>query len=322
MLLSLATVVPTVLYVTLLWWLDKYEKEPWGLFLAAFGYGFLPAVILSVILELALEMPASEVVQGGAVIGPRLVAPIVEETVKSLALLLIFFFWRREFDGVMDGIVYGAVVGFGFGMTENLLYFLETGGDPAVILLRSVPFGLNHALFTSFTGVGLGLARLSKRRWAGFALFPLALLAAITFHAIHNSTVELGCPGMAAAAVADWGGVAVILVVAILSWRQEKRWIQQELQEEVAVGVLATADYQALLSLSRRVGARLWMWRHHGWRAFRLLGKFLNLSTELAFHKHHLREGTARGGGPEVVETLRHRVQTVRCALLSRMEAS
>lgn len=313
----LAAIIPTILYVTLLWWLDKYEKEPWGLFLAAFAYGFLPAIVLAIIFELLLDIPLSGIGGTGEAIGMGVVAPVVEEIVKGLAVLAIFFIWRREFDGVLDGIIYGAVVGLGFAMTENFFYFISSGGDAAVILLRSLPFGLNHAFFTAFTGASLGVARLSRRRGRWLLLFPLGLILAIGFHAAHNLLVSTASvPGCLGALISNTIGLITILVVAILSWGHEKRWIRQELGEEVTTGLLAQADYYALLLLSRRVGARLWIWRHHGWRAFRLLGRFFTLATELAFYKHHLREGTVRQPTPEQVETLRQQVREARGALL------
>ncbi|MGC8873606.1 MAG: PrsW family intramembrane metalloprotease [Chloroflexia bacterium] len=317
----LAALVSTIVYLLLLWWLDKYEKEPWGLFLAAFGYGSIPAIALAVLLEVAASVPLSLMLgAGGEAIGRVVVAPVVEEGVKGLVLLLIFFLWRGEFDDLLDGILYGAAVGFGFGMTENLLYFFQTHGEPSVVLLRTLPFGLNHALFTSCTGAALGLARQSTSRTRWLLLFPLGLLAAISLHGFHNLSVGWGCPGILAALASDWGGIATILVAAMLSWVQERRWIRQELQEEVAAGLLAETEMRTLQFVSQRVGARLWIWRKHGWRAFRLLGQFFQAATELAFRKHDLRRGTGKKGTSEEVQRLRRRVLELRGTLLEILE--
>ena len=48
-------------------------------------------------------------------------APVVEESVRGLAILLILWFQRRELDGVVDGLVYAGLAGAGFA-TENILY--------------------------------------------------------------------------------------------------------------------------------------------------------------------------------------------------------
>jgi RsiW-degrading membrane proteinase PrsW (M82 family) len=119
----LAAVVPAVLYSLAIWWFDKYEKEPWGLLAATFLWGALPAIFVSLVAEVLLDIPFSAVLGEavGQVIAGSAVAPVVEEVAKGFAISLIFLIFRREFDGVLDGIVYGALVVFGFGMTENLL---------------------------------------------------------------------------------------------------------------------------------------------------------------------------------------------------------
>ena len=53
----------------------------------------------------------------------------------------------------------GALIGFGFSMTENLLFFLYYGDLDRALWIRGVFFGLNHAFFTSLVGLALGAAR-------------------------------------------------------------------------------------------------------------------------------------------------------------------
>jgi len=310
--LFLAALLPTLIYLALFWWLDKYEKEPWGLFLAAFLYGSIPAVLLAIVVEV--------VVGGGEFFAMAIVAPIVEECVKGFAVLLVFLIWRREFDGILDGILYGAVVGLGFALVENFFYFLqgaEEGSVVALILLRSFAFGLNHAFFTAFTGAALGLARQSPRRGIWMVYFPLGLAVATTFHAIHNASVSSqACAGLGIAFLSDYVGLILILVFGILTWRQEKRWIREELNEEVAAGLLAASDLEALLSLRRRIWARSWTLRKRGWKAWRTLGQYMAKATELAFRKHHLRRDPGDKKLAQDVLTLRQNVNELRAALL------
>lgn len=311
-----ATLASTVFFVTLLWWLDKYEKEPWGLFLGAFFYGLIPAPILAIVLEVAWEkaltLPTERFTSG-------VIAPVVEESLKGLALLLIFFIWRHEFDGALDGLLYGATIGLGFALTENVVY-LYAFPEWEIVLLRILPFGLNHALFTAFTGLCLGLARQSKWPRLWLLLFPLGLGVGMGFHALHNLSVGEGLAGFFLALTGDWGGVILMLIVILLVWKQERRWLRQELADEVAAGLLTDAERQTLLSLRQRVKARLWIWRHYGWRAFRLLGRFFNLATELAFYKHHLRTGTEGRRPARELQNLCQEIAQVRQELLRLQE--
>jgi hypothetical protein len=91
--------------------------------------------------------------------------------------------------------------------------------------------------------------------------------------------------------VADWGGILLILVVAIVSSVREGRIIADTLREEVAVGRLAPDEYATLISGRRRWVLRWSVLFASGFRRWRQLGKFFDLATELAFRKHRMHEG-------------------------------
>ncbi len=303
----LAGVVPTAIYTIVVWWFDRYEKEPLWLLTVTFLWGAIPAIILSLIAELILGVPVSALGEGlfAEVVESGGVAPVIEEVAKAMALLGLFVFLRREFDSILDGIIYGALVGFGFAMTENVLYFLsclfaegwvEWG---MVVFLRAIVFGLNHAFFTSLTGAALGFARHSRAAWGKWLVPPFGLSLAIAFHAIHNigtSLAELSCLPVLFSLFTDWGGVLTVLVIILLAAQQEKKWITLELKEEVASGVLSPADYALTVSYRQRFLARWEALLGQGWRRWRQLGRLFHLATELAFKKYQLR---MTGGGEE-----------------------
>lgn len=316
----LAGVIPIAIYAAVLWWFDRYEKEPLWLLAVTFLWGAIPAIILSLIAELILGLPVSVLGEGllANVVESGGVAPIVEEIAKAAALLGLFVFLRREFDNVLDGIIYGALVGFGFAMTENVFYFLgslftegwaEWG---VVVFLRAIVFGLNHAFFTSLTGAALGFARLSRAAWEKWLVPPFGLGLAIAFHAIHNlgaSLAALNCMTVLFSLLTDWGGVLVIFVVILLAAQQEKKWISQELKEEVAGGVLSPADYALTISYRQRFVVRWGALLGQSWQRWRQLGRLFQLATELAFKKYQLR--TAGDGEDTRAEIARLRNQIV-----------
>jgi len=254
-----AAIVPTYLYVRLFYWADRYEREPRWLATVAFLWGAIPAIIASLIGEVIFEMPATEASMiGDTILGPlfedAVVAPIVEELTKGFALLLIYWFFRREFDGVLDGLVYGALIGFGFAMTENAFYFVGAfdeggfGNLAVVIILRTIIFGLNHAFYTGFTGMGLGAARNARSQFARWLWPVLGLSAAITAHGLHNFGADVAARnGLAllisllVAAV----GFGVVLLTVLLSWQQERKTIRTELAEEVG-STLSAEEYARL----------------------------------------------------------------------------
>lgn len=284
-----AAFMPTLLYTLTLWWLDRYEKEPLHLLIVTFVWGAFPALVLAVIAELAFDGIAQNVFGPGA--EATIVAPIVEEVLKALVLVGLFMFARREFNGVLDGIIYGALVGFGFAMSENVLYFMAYSDQlVGVWLLRSVIFGFNHAFFTSIVGIALGLVRYESRRWAGYVAVPMALWLAILLHALHNSSAQLGVLGMCLAWIVNSGGILIVLATIVLSQRHELHWISSELDEEVTLNVITLAQFERVLKPPLRSRAEAQVLMTHGWRGFRRLRRFHHLLTELAFVKHQLRQ--------------------------------
>ena len=85
--------VPMLIYAAILWWLDRYEKEPLGLLTLAFIWGALPSVVLALIMQLVLDVPLTSVQDSSQLtyelLGASVVAPLTEEGIKAVALLLL-----------------------------------------------------------------------------------------------------------------------------------------------------------------------------------------------------------------------------------------
>ncbi len=290
MAIVLLAVAPTALYSWLLWRLDRYEREPVHLLLVTFIWGALPALLLAAVAELGIGGLAGRSLRPG--FDATLVAPLVEEPVKALALIGLFLFFRREFDGLLDGIVYGALVGFGFAMSENMLYFLANPDRLAAVwLLRSVIFGFNHAFYTSIVGIALGLIRLDRRRWLGYAVLPAALVLAIVLHAVHNASVQAGLLGFCIAWIVDSGGVLIVVAIAVLAQRRERHWLETQLSPEVVADVIGPGDLRAAYTPSVRFRAELRALLRRGWLQYRHVRRYNHLLVELAFVKHQLAQG-------------------------------
>jgi RsiW-degrading membrane proteinase PrsW (M82 family) len=249
-----AAIVPIAIYSLLLWWADRYEREPFWLLLVAFLWGAIPAVILTILTNISGDLAVDHfAVEWFAYC---VEAPIIEEVAKGLALLGLFVFHRKQFDGILDGLVYGALVGFGFSMTEDFIYYLSALGEGGlagllpVLFLRSIFFALNHSVYTGLVGMGFGLATVSRskaQRW----LWPLLGLGlAICAHSIHNFGALLAeRAGEEHAALAIFGlllslsfaaaGLILIVGVVLSAWQLQRRIIREELS--LLVGQLLTS---------------------------------------------------------------------------------
>jgi len=194
----------SLLPLSVLWWLDRREREsPW-LFAIAFLWGGVIAAWLSMPLNTLILIgidqwvahnPQVKAVLGAdasRMIGAPIAAPLVEETAKGVGLVLLFLLLRAEFDNMRDGLVYGGLVGAGFNWVESALYiaqgYEQFGDAPWGLQLgaRYALFGLGgHVLFSGLFGALLGLARQMRSGWR--YIVPLAgLVLAMAAHAVNN----------------------------------------------------------------------------------------------------------------------------------------
>ena len=315
-LILFAAIVPNIIYVLLFYWADRYEREPRWLATVAFFWGAIPAIIISLVGELIIGEPFISTPDSlaGDVVSGSLVAPIVEEVVKGAALFAIFWWKRQEFDGVLDGIIYGALIGFGFAMTENIFYLIGSYSDggfgslSVIIFLRSIVFGLNHAFYTSLIGIGLGIAR-HKRSFLARALWAIVgLTAGIFAHAIHNLGASLASVNFASFALSlmvAGGGLAITLLAIGLSWQQERNIISAELAPEVG-HLLSEEEYGQLVGHWRRperakrlpTKARRQLLVEYANRRYRLRRQGLEFEPELAQELADLQTQLALGHAP------------------------
>jgi RsiW-degrading membrane proteinase PrsW (M82 family) len=325
----LGALIPTLLYVLSVWWLDRYEKEPAVLLILAFLWGAMPAALLSLIVELLLTIPVSGTLGVGTLasdlVAASISAPLIEESFKGAALIGLVVFFRMEFDDALDGIIYGAMIGFGFALSENVVsYFLPILSEEGLqaglvsILMRSIVFGGNHALWSGITGAAIGYARWSPHLRHRLLVPMGGWFLAVVLHAIHNAGATLagqtGCLTLGISLAVDWGGVLLLLAVAALALRKESQWIEEGLVHEVQLGVLSRQEYDLLKSSRRRMWVRWQSTSRGGSRAYRTVGRYFQCATELAFAKHHMRAPDDRGA--RRIQQLRQELASCRAQAL------
>src|SRR5437870_5731433 len=196
----LSATIPVPLYLLLVLWIDRYESEPLWMLATAFFWGALVAVFFAFLLNTANELivtAATNNVRVGENFGAVISAPIVEESAKAFILFVLFFWKKDEFDGIIDGIVYAGMVGLGFAMTENILYYGRAvqgglGSLTLIFILRGMAAPFSHPLFTSMTGIGLGWSRQSDNGFVKVTMPVLGFMLAILMHATWNGSATYG----------------------------------------------------------------------------------------------------------------------------------
>jgi RsiW-degrading membrane proteinase PrsW (M82 family) len=306
--------LPMLLFAFIVYWVDRYEKEPrillggvflWGASLAAGA-----AILVNTVMGLGIYIftrsdTITEMTTGS------LIAPIVEESLKGFAVLIVFVAFRHEFDSILDGIIYASVTALGFAATENAYYIYNFGyvdngliGILIMFVIRVILVGWQHPFYTAFTGIGLATARLSHKPSVK-VIAPLAGLSiAILTHAFHNTMGSFlpGLAGLATGTLIDWSGWFIMFIFILWALRREQRWIIRNLKEEVELALISPAQYRVACSAWMQTLSRLKALSSGRYRA---TNRFYQLAAELAYKKEqHLFMGD-EGGNGAMIENLR-----------------
>ena len=286
--------IPMLAFAYVVYWTDRYEKEPvlllggvfiWGAFIAA-GAAFVVNTFLG--LGVYLFTGSQEFTE---ITTTSAIAPILEESLKGIACLLVFLFFRREFDSILDGIVYAAITAIGFAATENVYYiytygFQENGvsGILWMFFVRVILVGWQHPFYTSFIGIGLAVSRLARNPWIKIIPPLLGWGAAVFTHSIHNtiSTVFQGMESIVIGMIVDWSGWIAMVLFVIWALYREQRWIIAQLGEEVTTGVITPRQYKTACSAWAQTSARI---NAIFSRRYRLVDRFYLTTAELAYKK-------------------------------------
>jgi protease PrsW len=256
-----------LMYLTVPRLLDRYDPEPWYALLGCLAWGGLAACGFSLVVNSTLGGIATAVAgkDAGLVVGAVISAPLTEEFWKALGVLGVFWFLRREFDGVVDGIMYATFTALGFATVENVIYYAEAadkGGEmlAGTFFLRGILAPWGHPLYTSMFGIGVGMARETTRpavRW----LAPLfGYFCAVLLHAAWNgSAIFAGFTGSGLFLftlplwllfVLGFLGLVIALVV------RRGRIIRQFLEDEVHIGTMTRDELKLIGSAFGLMTAR------------------------------------------------------------------
>jgi RsiW-degrading membrane proteinase PrsW (M82 family) len=293
--------IPVPIYIVLVLWIDRYEAEPLWMLVTAFFWGAFIATFFAFLLNTTTGTIVGVLTnaQAGEAFAAVVSAPIVEEIGKAL-ILFIFFFWRKdEFDGVVDGIVYASLAALGFAMSENILYYgkaAASGGGEALtatLIVRGFFAPFSHPLFTSLTGIGLGLARQSTNI-ALKAITPLiGLLMAIFMHSLWNASAVFGGGGVFIIIyiLVMVPAFFIMLIVISLALRREGQVVREFLVMDFERGFFTPEEYKQLSSIAGRMGSSFNALTQSGVKGWRARMRFNQLASELAFHRSRVARG-------------------------------
>lgn len=326
---------PAVPYLALYKLLDRNAQIPLKNFLACFFWGATVGCGFSIIFNSLTGAVVEAAAGAGAsnLATSVLAAPFFEESTKGLAVLVVFFILRDEFDNAVEGMLLGAASGLGFALVENCVYdtkFLTTMGMGAFLTMgafRALTCALmGHPVYTAMTGLGLGLSREQGRSSLRFVFPVLGWVLAMSMHALWNFSAGVVIPaifgesglGLIALAVFVGGGCALFFhAVLLFSLMRERRTLLRYLGDEVQAGFIEPDELEGFRSL---LGRERFVLEGLGRGTYRLRKELRRAQLELAFRKWHLEQGDAVKGSGVDAELLlaRTRIRDARNAINAR----
>lgn len=311
---------------------DQFEPEPASLIAVALIWGALIAVTFAAVTNSYLlsflqnHLPPATFEAWGA----ALVAPVDEELYKGAGLAAIYLMARHEIDGLVDGLVYGAMIGLGFQVMENVQYFLhaaaQAGGSPAgavvsTYFVRVVLAGLySHTLFTGLMGFGFAYAVTIRRRSRArrYGVFAACAVLAWAAHFVWNSPwLEsfMGSTISSFVAAVAIKGLPFVLFLVILAWfarRRERQAFEKLVAVEIGTDVLSEAEVRVLERGRRRRAALRAMKRNKGPAAKALLKQLQREQMNLALFHAKVEEANH-----PALELQREKIRALRARLIA-----
>lgn len=260
--------------------LDLFEREPLSLMIAAFLWGAIAVLPLALatnnsLIELWIKLFGQGIGIGWLV---AIIPPPVEEILKFIGVVIIYLIARSEFDDVLDGFVYGALVGLGFQIAEDMFYFFthfigpaqgvnEIGALIEGYWIRIISSGLySHPLYAGLGGMGLAYwatrtdQPLQRRRM--FLVGGLAL--AIALHVFWNAPFLNSLLGDRPGPI-NWlifssiKGIPLLIFIGLmvrLATRREQSYFQAVMGPQLGTDVVTPEEMRNLSDLRARFLSR------------------------------------------------------------------
>ena len=285
LLLAICCLIPLAITLTFLQFVDRFEPEPWWTKIAALLWGGGVAIFFGIISnEIAGSVVASATGSeaAGQIFMVVVAAPLGEEFLKALGVLVIVMMRRNSISSPLDGLVYAGYSAAGFLVVEDFTYFVRGAyaGQFAQMFMMRVFLGVfGHIMYTSCTGWAIGWAATRTRSvGTGIGVTLLGYLIGVTMHGVWNgSSVISGSRG---------GFLLLYFIIQVplfCGWlffvsramRRERRDIAAGLMPYVNQGWILPSEVQMVCDPAARRNALSWV-ASGGPEAKRAMKSFMN----------------------------------------------
>lgn len=333
---SVIAFIPAALYILPLVGLDRYDPEPFWLLALAFLWGALVSVVVSFFLNtfFGIAVYVGTGSPGLANVAAAVIsAPIVEEGSKGVGLLILLIFFRRYFDDMLDGIVYGGVIALGFATVENVLYYGNGLNDAYndygitsnallsflfLFSLRGILSPFAHVTFTAMTGIGCGISRESHNGLVKFAMPVLGYIIAVVLHGVWNGmgiALTLMLMGVGLAGTCDSIGLGgqniglcgfftgylileiplflIFIAFSFFLMRRQRKILNEMLAIDIARGLISEEHLKTATSAFK---STRWLLGGLGSGKFLARSRYMRAIGKLGLSYWHIQRATAAQG--------------------------
>lgn len=215
--LYLLSLLPIICYLLLLRQTDAFRVMQWRRVLYSIAYGMACAAILW---AFSLCWKALHNGQGWQA---TWISPVIEEILK--ALIFIYFIRKHRMAFLCETVIYGASVGGGFALVENILY-IQLCPDMALgtAIIRGFGTALLHMGCTSLIA---SLALVLNKHWQLLSLIP-----SIIIHWLHNLQPFSPFVQLFVVLVVF---LIIFMAIDVLDNRRITRWLDVSLSDDVSL---------------------------------------------------------------------------------------
>ncbi len=293
---------PAIVYLFPIIWLDRYDPEPLWLLSLSFAWGALVAVVASFVINTVIgeTVAAAAGPELGTIASAVISAPIFEELTKGAGLLVIVLFFRKYFDGILDGIIFAGVIALGFATVENVLYYgraiIEGGlnGLVSLFFLRGILSPFAHVTFTAMTGIGFGISRESHNPVVKIVMPLVGLGAAIFLHAFWNGVAVIFGPlFFLVYLIIEIPFFFIFVGFAFFIMYRQNKILKEMLAIDVARGLIPEDHFRRATSAFRSTG---WLIGSIFNGKYRATSRYIRAIGKLGLSYWHIQRATAAQG--------------------------
>lgn len=219
----LISIFPNALYLLVLKALDSFALARFKLILRNMLFGLIWCALAFVLTNPAcLGIPVT--------IGSVSLMPLIEEVLKGC--ILAWLIVRGKFKFMAQCLIYGAAIGSGFSLLENIIYFYF---NPEMAVLTAIVRGFGCAiLHMGCTALFATVLLLMSKGFSKVLSIVISIVPSVAIHSLHNLVLEkeLMSPALALVLIIF---IFIALFIILFAFGEKKiyKWMDHSIGNDI-----------------------------------------------------------------------------------------